>query len=303
MDAFYRFLEVLAIIGIGKLTAIFGLLGEEDAKKLNRFVLYVSSSFLIFTSGLGFSLGSIGYLPTAAILLMLLCGLAAYMIGKSISLGQKTLGSLVLQGMHPNTLYLGFPVVYAFFGDAGIRIATIILVSGHFMVPTLVNWTAHYFGRGNSLSKAQMAKEVLLFPGLIAFVLAITLTYLSIPVPEPVLNVSKTIGATTIPLMLVALGVFIKLGDIRRYAKIIGFVGFIRLLLSPILALFLAGLFGIEGLARSILVLEFAMPPALLNVSFAAAKGLDLPATYSGTFAVTVISMFTLLVTGLLLVG
>jgi len=303
MEAISRFLEVLLIIGIGKLCAIAKLLDEEDAKKFNLFVLYVSSSFLIFTSSLGFSFSSIGYLPVAAILLMLSCGLIAYIIGNSLKFEKKTLGSFVLQGMHPNTLYLGFPVVYAFFGDAGLKFATLILIGGHFLVPTAINGIAHYFGRGTALSKSQLLREVLLFPGLIAFALALFISTFSLPVPDTLLNVSKMVGATTIPLTLISLGIFIKLGELRKYWLMTGLVGFMRILVSPLLAFLIAGAFGIDGVARSVLVLEAAMPPALLNISFAAAKGLDLPATYTVTFAVTIISMFTLLATGLLLIG
>ncbi len=165
-----------------------------------------------------------------------------------------------------NCANYGLPIIAAAFGADGLAIGT-AFVSLHIIVHVAVGGT--YAGWDGSRGIAAAAKRALGIPYLYAVALALGLRGVIPTLPIPVDATLNLLGQTWIPLLVLLLGVELAAIPSLRGASEALPLAAAKLLVPPLLAFGLAALLGLEGLTRTVLILQASMPTAVNGVVFA----------------------------------
>jgi predicted permease len=110
-------------------------------------------------------------------------------------------------------------------------------------------------------------------PLVYAAALGLALNLGGLTLPEPVGKAIHLLGQASVPVMLSVLG--IKLADTFQSRKqalhlpAVGVVTVVRLIVAPALTWLIAGALGLQGLSRSVVVVESAMPTAVITTILA----------------------------------
>ena len=205
-------------------------------------------------------------------------GLAARLLG----LSRQTFGCLMLAGGMSNTIFIGLPMIEAFYGPKLAYVAFLCDNPGTSIVLAVpgVLLASHLSSQGEGRSKGgrdaivSALKRMLLFPPFQALMLGLLLR--PVALPDWVILGLTRIGATLVPLSLLTVGFGLSLRLPGAKAKPLA-VGLIyKLVLAPALIWLVAARgFGNTGLVAQVTVLEAAMPPMVLGAILATDSGLD----------------------------
>ena len=155
---------------------------------------------------------------------------------------------------------MGLPLCLFAFGDEGLVLAIIF-----FTVFMGIQFTL-----GISVAAGRLSVRGLLRTPLAWACLAgIALQLAGISFPRWVDNTIGLVGDLAIPLMLLTLGVSLAKMKVAHLPRSL-FLSAGRLMIGLAVGLAVAGLLGLDGVARGVLILESTMPVAVLNYLFAA---------------------------------
>ncbi|MBX2838779.1 MAG: AEC family transporter [Gammaproteobacteria bacterium] len=175
-----------------------------------------------------------------------------------------------------NTGNLGLPICYLAFGDIGLAYAITF-----FSVQCLL-----MFSFGDAVYAGQISlKRVVTSPILYAIILGIVVRIADWTMPDIALDTTDLLGQMTIPIMLITLGVSLGGMKVTQLPSNILW-GAISVVLGLAVGLFVAELFGLDGVARAVLVIQCAVPVAVFNYLLAARHGRD-TSEVSGLILVT----------------
>jgi len=202
--------------------------------------------------------------------------LAAKLFGFS----RGTFACLLLSAGLCNTIFIGLPMIEAFFGSQYSYIAFLCDNPGTSIVLALpgVLLAAHFSGRssvrGGGAHVWMSIRRVLGFPPFIGMISGLALRQVEMPLW--LLPGLAHIGSTLVPLALLSVGMGIRLrlpaGSLKPLALGLGF----KLVLAPALMwLFAAQVLGNTGVVAQITIFEAAMPPMVLGAILATDYGLD----------------------------
>ena len=282
-------LPILLLSGAG---FALGKLLHIEARSIGRVVFYVFSPVLIFDLliqnrlKLSEAIGIIS-LTVSVVFLM---GLITYVLGRLFKLERPALISILVTTMFANTGNYGLPLVSFAFGEQALSYAGIYFVTTTFLfytVGVLIASLGHMNFREALLGLVKI-------PTMYAVLLAVIINIGHIQIPGPVDRAIELAAGGTIPLMLILLGVELTRvefsGSVRAMQLSVG----LRLLLSPFIALLLAGLFGIDGAARQGSVTEASMPSMVSATVLATEYQLDSKLITAIVFISTLLSPLTL---------
>jgi len=209
------------------------------------------------------------FLPLLSSLLILLTLAAALLTGKAIKMQKKTW--LVVAG-GSMIMNVGFvmPFVQSFYGDDGLaRLFIFDLPNG-----LLASAVVCTFGNNDGdATKNGLLKKLISSPPLLALIAALLMNALDLR-PMPIAtSVLHSIGKLTIPLMLLALGASFRITKINPFLLAVAII--LRMVLGLALGVWLASLFGLEGLDRAIVVLSASAPAGFSTISLASIEELD----------------------------
>jgi predicted permease len=157
--------------------------------------------------------------------------------------------------LFPNIGNMGLPLCLFAFGDTGLALGlTIFLLIFALQMSLGIMLVA---GRGNL---SGLFKQ----PVLWATAFALMLVGTGWSLPAWLSNTTGILGGATIPLMLITLGVSLAQLKVARWRHSLLF-SLLRVLGGFGLAVLVAGLFGLEGIERGVLILQFSMPVAVFN--------------------------------------
>ena len=175
-----------------------------------------------------------------------------------------------------NTGNLGLPVCLLAFGEEGLAYAMTF-----FAVQCVLLFTLGEAVYAGSASPGRALRS----PILHAIWLALAVRALGVPVPDFAMETLRLLGQIVIPLMLITLGVSLAGMRARSLPSSLLWSG-IRTALAIGIGFAVAALFGLEGTARGVLVVETAVPVAVFNFLLAEKHGRD-SAEVSGLILVT----------------
>ncbi len=246
---------IVAIVAIG---VLMGRKSSLDMDTANRMNLDVFVPALVFSSlsDKSFSLAPHLSLAFAGLAIVLIAGVAAWLIAKSSNYSFRTIAPPL---MFHNAGNVGLPIMSLAFGKPG-------LVTG--LVLFLVGNIAHY-GLGTYILSAHQGIKVMLRQTVIwAAIIALLVNASSFTIHENLMLPITMLGQIAIPLMLFSLGVRIATIDFQEWKT-----GMLFGLLAPLIgfsiAFVLIMLFEFTAIQAGSLLLFGALPPAVMNFLFA----------------------------------
>jgi len=217
---------------------------------------------------LAFSTFSHVHLDGGRIAVMGVASLACLVFFTLCSVAGLTLARLPLRVYLPSLVFpnignIGLPVCLFAFGDAGLALAMV-----YFALCTVLQFTV---GRAIAAGRLQLG-ETLRAPFVYAVALALIVDGCGLTTPAWLNNTTAMVGATAVPLMLLALGVALaelRVNHLRRALV----MSLARLLMGLAGGAVVAALLGLEGTERGVVMIQSAMPVAVFNYLFAKMYG------------------------------
>jgi malate permease and related proteins len=220
------------------------------------------------------------------------------LVGKLLGWSRANTDALVLSVAFMNAGNFGLSVALFTFGDVGLEMATAFFVFSSFAGNTIAGFFA---ARGNHGSKAALRKALAL-PAPWTFLIALSVRVFELPVPDVLFSPLQLIGRAQMPIMLMLLGIQLSQTRIGHRYKDVAVGVVMRLVVGSLVALGLAPLVGLEGLARQVAVMQGSTPSAVTSALMAIEFDADAEYVTSVIFITTLLSSVTLtIVIGLLI--
>ena len=288
---------------IGATAARFGVLTGETKDMLSRVIFNISLPLMLFSNFLkldatprlivnSFTVVSVSFL---VILFMLIAGWA---FSKIYKISTKEIPVFLTHSMFGNTIFLGFPLIAALYGEEGLLYASMFQ-----LVSTIMMWTVGVvvLTHGKGKTWKQSLRKVI-NPNTIATVAGLLLFMFSIKLPKIIITPLSELGSANTWLSMLYIGALLVFSDVGGILKrkSIYLVSFNRLLLIPALIISIFYLFGAVGgltpdkLVASVIILEASMPCMVTVVIMAKEMGSDDRQAAGNVFISTIISILTL---------
>ncbi|MBP7837279.1 AEC family transporter [Candidatus Saccharibacteria bacterium] len=221
-----------------------------------------------------------------------------YIILKKKKVSRKLAGVIAFSSNAPNTVFLGFPLVLALFGqEAFVYVALLGSLSDAFLNALRLFMLHKYKApllRREKHSRAQLRsiiKETLTNPFLVALAIGGIISYLHVPVPSGL----RLIGLSASYAALFALGLSVGHLKIKKadYGEIV-VISTLKLFVLPLLIL-VPSYFLLGTDARNVGVFVAALPSAVLSLIVATNLKFDEDLAASAILVTTVLSTVTLI--------
>ncbi len=254
---------------------IFKIFIKDNSKELVDFVIYFSLPAMVFVKIYPLTLDlKILNLICMFNTIILANLLLTFGVGKLFKLDKKTLATFMIVATFGNTSFIGFSYIDAFYGQDFVVYALIYDLFGSFLLFVslgvfIINW-----GSGESVKIKTVFKSVLLFPPIVMFFITVLAKFL--PIPNFMMNTAQTIGATLVPLAMIAIGMKLEIKNIFYKFKITSLALFLKMIAMPIIVMILFSVFyTLNDTWSKVTILEVAMPPMTTAVILAIKGGLD----------------------------
>jgi len=318
---------IFVLIGVGIFAAWRKWLPPEAARALPRIIVGFGLPCNVVTS-LYNSFSNMGETQTAPFWLPVGIALATLFASYLLAQGMARLlripetrrGVFTVLFSFSNSVFIGFPVAQALFGDAGMTYAVY-----YYIANTTCFWTLGYLairrdadrisGETSRISMGEVLKK-LVTPPLITIAVMFGVILSGLHLPQFVLTVCGYGGGLTTPLSLIFTGCMIYEAGIKslKYERGIGAAMAGRFLFNPAMCLGLCALVipllgaaasgvGMEELTlmRNVLTTQIGLPAMTLTVIVSQRYGADVLYATRGLIWTTLASLVTIPATVLLL--
>lgn len=267
------------------------ILSQNHSSLLSSIVINISLPSLIFINIATADIsGEMIYLPITAFAISFICMVIAFIYSKIRHYTKVKTWTIIILVALMNTAFIGYPIVLGVFGNEGFVRAIFFDMA---MAIMLV-----FFGMVLSSQFGGDRKEVLLnglkFVPLWALLFGILFNLFNIPMGYVLENSLTYLGNSTIPLIMLSLGLTINFADFKSYLSDTIFVCLVRLLIAPLLLYALLLYLGVSGFIMNVSVIESAMPTAMNALVLAITYNLDVELVSSVVFMTTILSVVTL---------
>jgi malate permease and related proteins len=238
---------------------------------------------------------SMVWMSFAVMMFMLLTG---WLGSKLLRLSQSESAIFKTHSMFGNIIYLGFPVVYALFGEEGLLYASMLQ-----LVSNLLMWTVGVvmLSVGNGSSVRQSFLKVLNVNTL-AITLGLIMFLTGVKMPEFLMTPLGGLGTSNTYLSMIYMGVMMFHSNIRGMIgnKVVYFLTFNKLLVIPALLIAIFYFIGVfagfspDKLVVSVLILQSSMPCMANIIILAKVFGADDSLATANVFVSTILSIVTL---------
>ncbi len=249
---------------------------KDTGNVLGLFAIYVSLPALVLLKipALKFSTDLLA--PVLMPWVMLLVSAAGVLgLARVFKWHRQITGCLLLLIPLGNTSFLGIPMVRAFFGEQAIPYAVLYDQLGSFLALATYGSVviALYGSDTGQTTLANILKRVMTFPPFIALILAFALK--SVAYPNALTSLLSTLGATLVPIVMIAVGFQLTFSIEREMALPLVSGLTIKLVIAPAIALGLCKAMGLQGEAVSVSIFEAGMPPMVSAAALAILAGLS----------------------------
>lgn len=258
---------IFCLMAVGYFCGMLKWMGDGEKKFISRFIMNIALPMNCISGLLNNvkhedlnSMGSMLAVPLATVLVMLAVSFAA---AKMLKLPKKREGVFIAMSFLSNTLFIGLPMSTQLFGEVSVP-----FVMAYWMVCTCFTQSValllveHAGEGGGSFSPAAFVKDIVTKPPIIALALAYLMLWFNYRPPALFMSFAKYMSQTVTPLALLYSGfIMYELGLKNvRLEKGLPAMLVLRLLVSPLLCWAFCMLFHVEGLARSVFIVEAALP-------------------------------------------
>ena len=259
---------------LGYILQKFKVFSDDMPLTLNRFVIHISLPALILLEvpKLTFSM-EMFIPPFIAWVVMIVSAVLVLLFSRMMHFPKKVEGALMLVAVFTNSSFVGIPMITAYLGEGALshlmmydQLGTAIAFGTYGTIVVV------YYTNKGKIIPMQMFKKVLIFPPFMALLVAFALLGKSYP---PMLaHTFEALASTVIPMALVAAGLQLKLFLPRDEIKPFSVSLLIKLIIAPAVALLACWIFGWEGMASKVSIMEAGMAPMITAGAVASMAGL-----------------------------
>ena len=295
--------EVLFIIGLGFVLARKGWFNSASSALLTRFIMRVSLPLYLFcniqkdfTHESLLAMAPDLVLPFGSIILAYIIGRVA---AKVLHISRGRQGLFIDFFFIANTMFIGLPVNLALFGNQSVP--SVML---YYMANTVMFWTLGVYHIVNDtkegaenmpLFSLQSIKKVF-SPPLMAFLIGLTLTLLSIRLPSFVLTSFQYVGNIATPMSLIVIGIeisLISMKEIHWDRDVIGaLIG--RFIICPGCVLLLLPFIPVTDMSAKVFTMQASMPAMTQMTIVAKSVGADVKYATTVSFISIILGMLVI---------
>jgi len=224
------------------------------------------------------------------------------LLGRWLGWSRARVGALTLVCGLGNTSFMGYPLMQAMHGKEGLALGVVADQLGCFPLLASAGIVVASLYAGREPQPRTIAKRILTFPAFVALVLGVIVGWLG-GWPPLVEGVLEPLGATLTPLALFSVGLQFKFHLGERQAVALGLGLGWKLVLAPLLCLALGVATGVSGLVLTVGVLQAAMAPMISAAILADEYGLEPPLANTVLGAGILLSLLTVPLGNMWLVG
>lgn len=238
-----------------------------EARPIASIVFNGFSPALVFASLVNSALpvAELGKLAAFAVLCIALMGAIGTLGGRLMGLSKVDNAVFLLALMFVNGGNYGLTLNQLRYGEDGLSMAVVYYIVSSILVYTVGVFIVSTGRRSWRESLGKLARV----PAIYAVGLAMIVYGLQISVPGPLMSAIDLAAGGAIPAMVLVLGM--NMADLARLANLRVTLPAValRLVVGPAVALFVAALLGLQGLNRSVSIIEASMPTAVLTTVLA----------------------------------
>lgn len=270
---FESLLPILVYFLIGIVLRQSGIAGGSEAAFLFRFILHVTLPALVFQAIAGVALTrDLILLPVSGLAVNLICMSAAIVYARASSLSARASGVLVLGAAITNGVFV-FTFVLMALGPEALAEAILVDLGNALFVATFAYSAAGYFGSSGRASLTSSLFRTFRSPLFIALAIALVCALGEIKPPAMATRILSPLGAATIPLTIVALGISFSNVTLRDPLPVRTVL--LRMPLGLAAGVFLIWLFGFTGATATVVLVAAASPIGFSSVTLASVARLD----------------------------
>lgn len=315
MDALLRssaaILQIFAVITLGWLLAgrLGGLIGSPDKsfwKTLSRLVYTIGIPALVIDLFIDFkwdsSLNMFVFAAAIATCMAIVVTLIVVFITPMPDVASKTTAASV--AYHPNSIFLGFPLIVALFGKDALPLAVLYTLVEF---PISMIASIYILQRGNGANGKHkphriVLKNMLADPVIWSFIIGFALAQMSLNKTAIWREPLHLLGLIASPLALIIVGSRVEFSRIRKITQAVSLVTFLKLLVIPFVAWGLLLFLPIEHIQKAIIVILIGAPMAMSPIILVEQHGGRSDVVAGSISATTILSAFTLTALATLLV-
>ena len=190
-----------------------------------------------------------------------------------------------------NVIFIGFPIITSVYGEEGFFYAIV-----YWMINDLTLWTIGVLMFSQDKSENSYSIKKLANPNTISFLIATIMFIFGIKLPPVIHRAAEEVGALTTHLSMIFIGMALAAVNIKAAMKKwwIFLVAPIKLVIMPVVFIFIFKSFGIKEVVLGTIVLEAAMPAQTVLTILANEHKADYEYAAVGMFITTVLSLVTL---------
>ncbi|MBO5852913.1 MAG: AEC family transporter [Clostridia bacterium] len=263
---FVQVLILFIFMGIGFIGEKKKLISLEGSKVISDIILYFVTPCLIINSlNIEFDRAKLTGLVIcliAFLTIQILSALLATFIFKSKE--NKSTGVLRFAIVFSNVGYMGIPLQKAVLGDEGVFFGSVCVAVFNIFI-----WT--YGIICMSSNKKQMSvKKLILNPGIIAVTIGLVLFIFSIKLPSPISSAVGSMASLNTPLAMMVIGFNLSRSNLLSALKDkrVYLVAFLRLILIPMISLFVLLALGLRGTLLISIIIAASAPVAAATTVF-----------------------------------
>ncbi len=272
----------------------FKVIFHDNSKQLIEFIIYFSLPAIVFSKIYPLILDErIVGLILMFISFILFNLIVAYFIGKMMKLNRLLLATFMIIATFGNTSFIGVSYIDAFYGQDYIVYGVIYDIFGSFLLLVSVGMIIITWGSGRKNSVLNISKSIFLFPPMIMFI--ITIFAKNFEIPKFLIYTSTNLGATLVPIAMIAIGMKLELKHIFTKLHIVTVAVVLKMLIIPFIVLFVFKYFyGIDETWVKVTIIEVAMPPMTMAAVLAIKGGLDEKIAINSLVLGVIVSLFTI---------
>ena len=273
---------------------LFKIIFQDNSKQLVDFIIYFSLPAIVFSKIYPLELDTkILWLIFMFMAIIFFNLFLSYCVGKIMRLNRVTLATFMIMATFGNTSFIGFSYIDAFYGQDYIVYGVIYDIFGSFLLLVSVGMIIITWGSGRKNSVLNISKSIFLFPPMIMFI--ITIFAKNFEIPKFLIYTSTNLGATLVPIAMIAIGMKLELKHIFTKLHIVTVAVVLKMLIIPIIVLFVFKYFyGIDETWVKVTIIEVAMPPMTMAAVLAIKGGLDEKIAINSLVLGVIVSLFTI---------
>lgn len=192
--------------------------------------------------------------------------------------------------IYSNCGFMALPLIQAVYGEEGVFYAV-----AYVTVFNILYWTQGVYLYTKDWKQLSL-KKAIINPGVLGAVIGLTLFFARITLPVPIGKTVSFMAAVNTPLPMIVLGTYLVNLKLKQTFKNgeLWIVTAIRLIVLPVLTIFIIKLFNVENIISMPLILASASPVAAVATLFAVRYNLDSEYSTQAVSFSTLLSIITI---------